>query len=179
MKTLDEEIQLDLRNFSEDIKSLIPGLISTNTMSRQRSREKLEKIGPMVLDEISRLLESKQEQLRWEIAKALENMASIGSIPILLKLMADEESDIRWIAAQGLINIGRNSLFPLLLEIIYNDSTFLNESAHHVLMELLTNKEKKDYDGLLKALKNSKEVNGIAVIRAKEILDSYSRSGAF
>ncbi len=176
MKKENLKIDIDLDEISEEIISLIPDLISTTTNKRMEARLKLEKMGPMVLEQISRLLESNNKQLRWEVAKSLECGSTIGSIPILLKLLADEESEIRWIAAEGLINIGRESIIPLLHELIFNESIYLNEGAHHVLQELLIKSEKRKYNSLIRALKQNKYVKGMASLRAKEIFDNYKKS---
>ncbi len=172
MKTLKDKIDLDPGEFSEEVVSLLPDLVSSQTTKRKSAREKLSGIAPMVLDELSKLCESGNKQLRWEVAKSLETRHSVGSIPVLLKLLADEESDIRWLAAEGMINVGRRALVPLLHEIIYNESSYLFDSAHHVFNELLTRKEKRSYQPLMKALKHSTNVKGIASLKAKQILDS-------
>lgn len=174
METENIKIDLDLNRLSDEVVSLIPDLISDRTTKRQNARLALSKISPMILDQLSVLITSKNKQLRWEVAKALEDRRSLGSIPVLLKLLADEESDIRWIAAEGLINIGRKSIIPLLHEIIYNESSDIYEGAHHVLYDVLTGREKRDYRRLMKSLKNNREIKGLASLRAKEILDSFT-----
>lgn len=174
MKTENIKIDLDLNKLNDEVVSLIPDLISERTVKRQNARLALSKISPMILDQLSILITSRNKQLRWEVAKALEDRRSLGSIPVLLKLLADEESDIRWIAAEGLINIGRKSIIPLLHEIIYNETNDIYEGAHHVLYDLLTGREKREHRRLMKALKNTREVKGLASLRAKEILDSFN-----
>lgn len=175
MKNANVNIDLDLDEFSKEVAVLIPDLISSRTTRRQKARLKLSEISPMILDQVAKLIESKNKQLRWEVAKSLEDRSSLGSIPVLLKLLADEESDVRWLAAEGLINIGRESVIPLLHEIIYNESIYIREGAHHVLHQLFTGKERRDYHQLMKALKHNKSVKGTASLKAKEVLDTFSR----
>jgi HEAT repeat protein len=175
MKTNDIKIDLKLDEFSKEVSDLIPDLVSNRTTKRQNARMRLSKISPLILDQLAKLITSKNKQLRWEVAKSLEDRSSLGSIPILLTLLADEESDIRWLAAEGLINIGRESVIPLLHEIIYNESIYIREGAHHVLHSLLTGKERRDYHQLMRALKHNKSVKGTASLKAKEVLDSFGR----
>ena len=176
MKTTKIDIDLDLDEFDEEVTALIPDLISNRTTSRQNARLKLSEINLRVLDQIAKLIESKNKQLRWEVAKSFEDRASSDSMPILLQLLADEESDIRWIAAVSLINIGRESIIPLLHEIIHHESTSICEGAHHVLNSLLTGKEKHKFRRLMKTLKHNKAVKGVASVNAKELLDSLNSS---
>jgi HEAT repeat protein len=176
MKTTKVDIDLDLNKFDEEVAALIPDLISSRTTRRQNARLRLSEIRPRILDQINKLIESKNKQLRWEVAKAFEDNPSSDSIPVLLKLLADDESDIRWIAAVSLINIGRGSIIPLLHEIIHNESISVREGAHHVLNSLLTGKEKHKYRRLIKTLKHNKAVKGAASVNAKELLDSLNRS---
>ncbi len=174
MKATKINIDLDLDEFDEDVAALIPDLISNRTTSRQNARLKLSEISPRILDQIDKLIESKNKQLRWEVAKAFEDRTISDAIPILLKLLADEESDIRWIAAESLINIGRKSIVPLLREIIHNETNTIREGAHHVLNSLMTGQEKFKYRRLMKALKHNRAVKGVASLNAEQLLDSLN-----
>ena len=176
MKTKNIDIDIDVSEIDDEVTSLIPDLISSNTIRRKEARQNLEKLGPMKLEQLAFLLSSKNKQLRWEVAKALECGSTAGSIPIFLKLLTDDESDIRWIAAEGLINIGRASLIPLLHEIIYHESIYINEGAHHILQELLIRKEKRRFHKLLSSLKQNRHIKGLASTYAKEILDRFDEN---
>jgi HEAT repeat protein len=176
MKKTKVDIDLDLDEFDKDVAALIPDLISNKTTNRQNARLKLSEISPRILDQIDKLIASKNKQLRWEVAKAFEDRTLSEATPVLLKLLADEESDIRWIAAESLINIGRRSIIPLLHEIIHNETNTIREGAHHVLNSLMTGQEKFKYHRLMKALKHNRAVKGVASLNAKQLLDSLNRS---
>ena len=104
---------------------------------------------------------------RMEAVKIIELIANRMSIPVLIDLLDDNEFDIRWIAAEGLIKIGRRSIRPLLKSVRdRKNSIFLNEGAHHVLVNLLNEDEKKKEMSLLLSLENYHGLGGTAPVEA-------------
>ena len=138
------------------INDLITRLGNSDGFVREKARLTLIDIGEDAVPLLSDALVSKREQLRWEAAKALVNIADPVSVPALIKVLRDEVFDIRWLAAKALIAIGRDSIEPLLQAIIdeSNDS-FLQEGAHHIIAYLLPSLSKSH--GLVEILKPVKD----------------------
>ena len=139
------------------INALITKLSNSDGSLREKARLALIDIGKEAVPGLADALSSKQEQLRWEAAKALVNIADPVSVPALIKVLRDEVFDIRWLAAKALIAIGRDSIEPLLQAIIdeSNDS-FLQEGAHHIIAYLLPSLSKStELVEILKPVKDS------------------------
>lgn len=122
---------------SENIEELIKDLSNPDGIRREKARYALVKIGNPVLDSLVELQGSQKHLARWEAVKAISEIGTAGSIPILINSLEDEEFDVRWLAAEGLIEIGHSSVYPLLKAFISNkDSIYLKEGVHHVLKGL-------------------------------------------
>ena len=122
---------------SETIEELIKELSNENGIIRQKARYALVKMGNPALDYLLELQTSEKHLARWESVKAISEIGSKDSIPILINALEDEEFDVRWLAAEGLIEIGRSSVHPLLKAFIAKkDSVHLKEGVHHVLKGL-------------------------------------------
>ena len=126
-----------------------------NVHKKLSSRKTLVKMGKKILPQMNKLIKSGDFLIRKEAAKIIELIGERKSIPVLIKLLDDIEFDIRWIAAEGLIKIGRRSIRPLLKSVRDgNNSIITNEGAHHVLISLLNENEKKGEMSLLLSLEN-------------------------
>jgi HEAT repeat protein len=157
-------IDLEPDDFSDEVYSLIPGLISVSTFERLKARRELEGLISSHLDEAGKLINSSENQLRWEVALSLKNKRLIRSIPLLIRLLGDYDSGTRWIAAEALIKTGRKSIIPLSEAVMGDSPHALFEGAHHVLNELFTENEKKRHSHFMHALKH---YNSPAAIRFK------------
>ncbi|MCB2222234.1 MAG: HEAT repeat domain-containing protein [Bacteroidetes bacterium] len=174
--TVDNKIGIDVRNLTPDVRKQVPDLMNDKTMKRKNARHFLEEKGERVLEDIYLLLKSGNHQLRWEAAKALEDIASEKSIPVLIKLMNDKESEFRWLAAEGLRKIGRKSIVPLLqLVIEKGQSPRIRTGAHYVLNEVLTDVEKLEMENLMEALGNYYETGETAPVWASEAINYFSK----
>jgi HEAT repeat protein len=119
------------------IENLINDLANQNGITRQKARYELVKMGNPALDYLLELQSSTKHLARWEAVKAISEIGSRESIPILINALEDEEFDVRWLAAEGLIDIGHASVYPLLKAFITNkNSIYLKEGVHHVLKGL-------------------------------------------
>ncbi len=122
---------------SETIVELIKDLSDPDGIKRQKARYALVKMGNPALDSLAELHDSQKHLARWEAIKAISEIGTTASIPILINALEDEEFDVRWLAAEGLIEIGHSSVYPLLKAYISNgDSIHLKEGVHHVLKGL-------------------------------------------
>jgi hypothetical protein len=122
---------------SESIDELIKNLSDPNGIIRQKARYALVRMGNPTLDYLLELQKSEKHIIRWEAVKAISEIGSRDSIPILINALEDEEFDVRWLAAEGLIEIGHSTVYPLLKAFVANkDSIHLKEGLHHVLKGL-------------------------------------------
>lgn len=138
-----------------------------NVNQKLSARQTLVKMGKKILPQINKLLKSGDLALRLEAAKIIELIGNRMSINVLIDLLEDTEFDIRWIASEGLIKIGRRSVRPLLKAVRDGiNSIFLNEGAHHVLIYLLNESEKKNEMSLLLSLENHHTLGATAPVEA-------------
>ena len=122
---------------SDNIEELIKDLSNPDGIKRQKARYELVRMGNPALDFLLELQNAEKHLARWEAVKAISEIGSKKSIPILINALEDEEFDVRWLAAEGLIEIGHDSVHPLLKAFISNkDSVHLKEGLHHVLKGL-------------------------------------------
>ena len=120
----------------ETISDLIKLFHSHDGRQRQAARERLCEIGDSAVPALLQALQSPEDQVRWEAAKALTMIPDPRAAPGLVERLKDAFS-IRWLASEALINIGEAALVPLLRGLIANpDSPRLREAAHHVLTGL-------------------------------------------
>jgi HEAT repeat protein len=120
-----------------DVSGLVAALGDNNGLVRQHAREELVDIGHPAVPSLRAALASPHEQVRWEAAKALSEIATPESAPGLVTALEDREFSVRWIAAEGLVAIGHRSVEPLLEALVARgDRQWLREGAHHVLKTL-------------------------------------------
>lgn len=172
-----EEIKNGLNNFSDNIDKLTNELLDTKDFSRKLSaRETLVKMGKKVIPEMHKLLNSENVALRREAVKIVELIADKNSIPYLIDLLDDAIFEIRWITAEALIKIGRPSICPLLKSVRDGKSSLIfNRGAHHILLNLLKEEEKKKLMPLLESLDNYLELGGTSPAMAEETLKTVYR----
>jgi HEAT repeat protein len=163
---------LDPTEFADEIVPVMLGLVGESTQRRRASREQLIEMGPVVLPQLFRMLDSRHQQLRWEAAQVIKMMGAKEAIPILLLLLTDREDDIRWIAAEGLIEIGRPALVPLLGKVVEHAADpDIRQGAHHVLVRLLTIRERQVHKKLLHALDHYQKTGEMVPFWAGQLLD--------
>jgi len=119
------------------IKRLIADLRSYNGVVRREARQTLAFIGKQAVDCLIPLLKDPDDEVRWEAAKALADIADPKATSELVTLLMDHNYGVRWLAAEALISIGRDALPPLLEKLTqHSDSSWLRSGAHHVLHSL-------------------------------------------
>lgn len=138
---------------SKAIEELIKDLSNPNGIIRQKARYELVKMGNPALDYLIELQGAEKHLARWEAVKAISEIGTRDSIPILINALEDEEFDVRWLAAEGLIEIGHSSVYPLLKAFISNkESVHLKEGVHHVLKGLELRGLYEDKHDIIKGL---------------------------
>lgn len=132
--------QNTVRGSSPDIAaipSLIADLAGKDGMVREKARRSLVGIGGPAVAPLVEALNDPNEQLRWEAAKALGQIADPAAAPALVEALTDKVFDVRWLAADGLIAVGRAALVPLLEALMeHSNLPRMRLSAHHVLHDL-------------------------------------------
>jgi HEAT repeat protein len=169
-------IDINLKDVEPEYAPMVKNLVNEKVNTRKEARNKLVEMKAKVLPSIYTLFESKNELLRWEAAKIIQEIASPESIPFLISLLEAEESEIRWIAAEGLIQIGRSSIKPLLKKLIneQNEPFYLINGTHHVLGVLLDKIEKERFKQLLNVLKEKKGLQVSIPVLARKALHEGS-----
>jgi HEAT repeat protein len=169
-----ESIEIDriLIDFPENVGKLIKeSLDSKDYRKKINARRTLVKMGKKILPHMYSLLDSENNLLRMEAAKIVELIAERSSIPILINYLDDKEFEVRWMAAEGLIRIGRTSILPLLKSIRDGKSSFIhNKGAHHILLSLLSDKEKEKVKPLIRSLDDYHELGETAPVEASNAI---------
>jgi len=123
------------------IKLLIADLASNNGVVRVKARRQLVAYKKQSVAPLIRTLSNENDWVRWEAAKALNQIGNNKAIKALLEALSDEKFEVRWLAAEGLIRIGRKAIVPLLEALVKNsDSYWLRNGVHHVLHDMNTTK---------------------------------------
>ncbi|MCD6567584.1 MAG: HEAT repeat domain-containing protein [Dehalococcoidia bacterium] len=111
------------------------------------ARDALVSIGKLSVPSLIEASADKNKQVRWNVAKALGEIADPASVPALIKLLEDKEFEVRWLAAEGLIVLGKEGLPPLLQELVLHaDTLSLNDGMHLVIRNLA---EEDEYQEIL------------------------------
>jgi HEAT repeat protein len=126
------------KNSQDLVSDLVNKLNNNDGFVREKARLALIDIGGEAVPSLIKALESNQQQVRWESAKALVKIANPRSIASLIKALQDEVFDIRWLAAEALIAIGIESIKPLLAALVNEPKElFLRQGAHHVIKYII------------------------------------------
>ncbi len=129
---LSEQVQCD-----DSPSQLILVLGHKDGWVRHHARECLVIIGRPAVPELIEALGNKNEDVRWEAAKALGQIKDPRAAPALVTALNDKNSGVRWLAAEGLIIMRSAAIPPLLQELIHHpDEIWLRDGAHHILHDL-------------------------------------------
>jgi hypothetical protein len=121
----------------EAIGSLIVQLASDDGLVRVNARQSLVAIGAPAVASLNEALRDANKQVRWEAAKALNEIVDPAAAPALVRALQDREFGVRWLAAEGLIALGSRGLVPVLRALVERSgSVRLRQGAHHVLHDL-------------------------------------------
>ncbi len=157
---------------STNLESLMDMLENKDGVIRQKAREALVELGKSAVSSLTRaLLNSRQDQVRWEAAKALGGINDTGSVPSLVQALEDNNSDVAWAAADALKTF-RKAAWPSLLQALIkskSEAVALRKGAHHVLADQKEDGFNDLLATLLKALESSSAPESSAVA-AHEIL---------
>jgi hypothetical protein len=138
---------------TDRIQSLIEDLARSDRTIREDARRSLVSIGPPAVEPLAAALAHEREQVRWEAAKALQQIDDPAIAPAMIAALEDDDSGVQWIAAESLAFLGRDGVVPLLKALVArSDSSRLQRGAHHVLRFLSDETLKKELAPVLRAL---------------------------
>jgi HEAT repeat protein len=159
------------------VEGLIYVLSSRDGLLRQSVRRSLIAIGEPAVGLLIQALGSKERNVRWEAAKALEEIGDPAAARALVERLRHDKFGIRWIAAEALIKFGKQGLDPLLSELLRDPNTgFLKDGAHHVLYTL-SQKDTSLHDILMPIVSALGTVNTADMTpRIQKALDSIRSS---
>jgi HEAT repeat protein len=123
---------------TDKINNLIIQLSDKNGQMREKARLALVDIGKEATAPLTSLLTAKDQQTRWEAAKALGAIADPSAVPSLIASLEDKVFDVRWLAGEALVKIGPEclaALFKALQE--RTKESFLLEGARHVIKYII------------------------------------------
>jgi HEAT repeat protein len=155
-----------------NLESLMDMLENKDGVIRQKAREALVELGkPAVSSLIQALQNSRQDQVRWEAAKALGGINDTRSVPSLVQALEDNNSDVAWVAADALKTFRKAAWPPLLQALIKgkSESVALRKGAHHVLVDQKEDGFNDLLATLLQALESSSAPE-LSAVAANEIL---------
>ena len=120
------------------IDTLIKQLSDKDGQVREKARLTLVDIGKEATLPLIKVLTARDQQTRWEAAKALVAISDPTAIPALIQTMEDTIFEVRWLASEALVGIGIDSIKPLLEKLrVCSDNLFMREEAHHVFKYVL------------------------------------------
>ncbi len=154
------------------MEALIDVLKSKDGMERQKARKTLAGMGGAAVPYLALALRnSRDEQVRWEAAKALSVIIDKGAIIPLVKVLADRNEEVAWMAAEGLAKFKKDAWLPILRRLVKDgaDSAILRQGAHHVFLK----QKEAGYNDLLANLVKVLDIGtapGLAQAAARDIL---------
>lgn len=157
---------------SKTLEAHLKAFESPDGMLRQSAREALVALGGTAVGPLARALgNAKEQQVRWEAAKALGAMNDARAIPALVRALEDDDSDVIWLAAEGLSQFGSVAWPALLASLIAEgtESAILRKGMHHVF----ANQKESGAGGVLAPLQAALEAGALpeaAPLAASELL---------
>lgn len=131
-------------------------LEAKNGVARENARRHLVEMGPVATPLLESLLKDRRQQVRWEAAMALKEIADPASVPALIDALEDEDQDVRWVVAEALAAVGVPSLKPLLQQLVLRaDSLEVREGVRLVLSRIEDDEVLHVFDPVYEALENS------------------------
>ena len=139
---------------ARSIELTLEGLKSGDPIVRQDAREKLVSQGNTAVPMLNDLLSAREDQIRWEVAKALGEISGPEAIRALARVLSDGNRDVRWVAAEGFIAAGEVATEPLLHELIMHSGlVWVREAGIRVIDANLRSSKAEYLHPVLSALK--------------------------
>ena len=154
-----------------EVEQLIADLNCDEYITCQKARRKLVEMGSVIVPRLVQELSNDKYWVRWEVTKALGQIADKSSAEALVKALEDREFDVRWLAAEALIHIGRDAIEPLLLALANHGdrSIMLRNGAHHVLHDMNLGPLRTTLLPVMKAVEDSEPYSEILIVARKTL----------
>jgi hypothetical protein len=161
------------------IESRVIDLASSDRRTREGARQSLVRIGLPAVKPLAAALTNRDSQVRWESAKALQQIADPTIAPAMVAALEDDDPGVQWIAAEALALLGRAGTIPLLKALTTrSDSPGLRRGAHHVLRLSTDENLKRETAPVLAALESIEQELEVPVAagRALAALEGWRSS---
>lgn len=147
------------------VERLMINLASQDRQIRRQARKQLVAMGQVIIPVLLKALIDPNDQIRWQSAKALNEIGDPTAAVGLVKALEDEALEVRWRAAEALVTLEHDGLIPLLQALRqHSASVYLREGAHHVLRSLAVTSNLKDLvEPVLAALEDIEPVMAVPV----------------
>lgn len=140
---------------AEMLRKNIDKLGSKNGLQRLQARSAMIALGESAIDIFAELVMHPNWIVRREAVKALAQMKTNITAPILIYALEDEYATIRWVAAEGLIALGKHGLLILLQRLSSQKLTAnLSQVAGHVVKEISKRQSLIETEELIASLEN-------------------------
>ncbi len=157
------------------IEDLISLLSSSDDLARTGACGSLIAIGTEAVPFLVQALKHPDYTVRWEAAKALDEIGDPTAGPALVEALNDDAFEVRWRAAMGLGKMGIDGLRLLLKALIENsESAAIREVAHPILHRLAKGELRNDLLPILGALEGRWPSVEVAAV-ASQVLDRLEK----
>jgi HEAT repeat protein len=155
----------------KNIDQLVADFRSEDPVKRQEARAALAEVGSAAVAPLSKALGAPQPVVRWEAAKALEQIADPTAAANLAAALADEDPDVRWVVGEALIALRREAVKPLLQTLVEGHlGSASYKDVHHVLHDLARRSELTPLlESVLTALEKQEPELPVPVAAAKAL----------
>ena len=181
MEKRNEQTTAVMGHGGETVNSFLAGLHSHDWKVRESSREGLESLGELALFPLIDLLNDPDWHVRWEAAKALQNIPDARAAPALVRALRDSRFGVRWLASEALVALKEGALGPLLDALVHQgDSLWLRRGAHRVLRRLTDELHRPEVSETLKPVLTaleSLEPSATVGVAAQDALADLQRRG--
>jgi hypothetical protein len=153
-----------------EIDALIADLGSNSEATRKRAEKQFRQMGQGAVGPLLQALTNSTEYGRGRAARTLGEIGDPAAAAALVKALEDDKFDVRWLAARAVVALGRPGLEALLQALIERPhSTFLRESAHHVLHDEAHAKWSKQLVPMIRALEGSDPEAAVPIAAEKAL----------
>ncbi len=129
----------------QQIDDLVFQLDNPDGLKRAQARLELVQVGQPGVPALIVALSNPEEHIRWEAAKALQEIRDPHAAKALVKALSDQCLDVRWAAAEALYPLEDRAIIPLLEDLLlYYESTSFRALAHYILRNLANKNPLKD-----------------------------------
>ncbi len=122
---------------NQNLEELVFQLDDPDGLKRARARMELVQVGKPGVPALIAALSDPEEHIRWEAAKALQEIRDPQAATALVKALSDKCLDVRWAAAEALYPLEVHAIVPLLEDLLeHYELVSFRGLAHYVFRNL-------------------------------------------